>query len=286
MSWLKSSTAKILLLGNVWGAAFLLLNVAVSHAGAPFTTLGRLLVAVLVFMLLLFFLRKHWQSFSWGQVAVAIASTAAPFALFAYAATHLPPGYLSILNATAPFQSVLLGALFFNYKSSARMYVGVVFGFLGVFALSALGPVSMSPQTLLAFAAALLGACGYALGSYWILRWCSQNEPVGLALNLQILSALFIAPWAIYAWPNIHSLPPSAWLCIGALGAFCTAWAYLLYFNLLEQIGPVKTSAVGFVIPASAMFWSALLLSEPLGWGHAFGFFCIATALWLLSHKP
>ncbi len=72
------------------------------------------------------------------------------------------------------------------------------------------------------------------------------------------------------------------WLSLIGLGVVCTAFAYILYFRLLADIGPVKTLTVTFIIPPFGVFWGALLLGEPLSWAYVYGGALIALALWLV----
>lgn len=75
------------------------------------------------------------------------------------------------------------------------------------------------------------------------------------------------------------------WSSLLGLGLICTAFAYILYFRLLAEIGPVKASTVTFLIPVFGVLWGAWLLDEPLSWAHAYGGALIAAALWLVL-KP
>ena len=54
------------------------------------------------------------------------------------------------------------------------------------------------------------------------------------------------------------------WLALIALGVLCTGIAYALYFRLLARLGPAKTMAVTFLIPAFAILWGILFLDESI----------------------
>jgi drug/metabolite transporter (DMT)-like permease len=72
------------------------------------------------------------------------------------------------------------------------------------------------------------------------------------------------------------------WLSLAGLGLICTAFAYVLYFRLLTDIGPIKASTTTFLIPPFGVLWGALLLDEPLSWAYLYGGVLIAIALWLV----
>ncbi len=74
---------------------------------------------------------------------------------------------------------------------------------------------------------------------------------------------MLLLPLAIVFWPQT---PPSlvSWVSAVLLGVFCTGIAYILYFRLLSRIGPSKTLAVTYLIPAFGVLWGHLLLDEPI----------------------
>ena len=74
----------------------------------------------------------------------------------------------------------------------------------------------------------------------------------------------------------------TVWLSLLGLGLVCTAFAYILYFRLLADIGPVKTLTVTFLIPPFGVLWGVLLLDEPLSRAYVGGGALIALALWLI----
>jgi drug/metabolite transporter (DMT)-like permease len=53
-------------------------------------------------------------------------------------------------------------------------------------------------------------------------------------------------------------------LAMLALGLLCTSFAYLLYFHLITEVGPVRTSSVTFLIPIFGILWSAIFLDEEI----------------------
>ena len=56
------------------------------------------------------------------------------------------------------------------------------------------------------------------------------------------------------------------WVALAALGILCTGVAYLMYFGLIQEIGPTRALSVTFLIPVFGVLWGALFLHEPIGW--------------------
>ena len=49
-----------------------------------------------------------------------------------------------------------------------------------------------------------------------------------------------------------------------ASGVLCTAVAYVLFFRLIDRLGPAKAITVTFTIPVFAVFYGVTLLGETL----------------------
>ena len=59
------------------------------------------------------------------------------------------------------------------------------------------------------------------------------------------------------------------------LGVVCTAVAFLVFFALIREIGPVRATVITYVNPAVAVTLGVLLLHERLTGGIAAGFVLI-----------
>jgi drug/metabolite transporter (DMT)-like permease len=66
---------------------------------------------------------------------------------------------------------------------------------------------------------------------------------------------------AWWFWPD-QAVSAKAWLAVLALGVVCTGIAYILYFRLIERIGPAKALAVTFAVPVFAVLYGVVLLGE------------------------
>lgn len=215
-------------------------------------------------------------------------NSGAPFALYALAAQFLPTGYSAIFNATTPMMGVIIGALFFAEALTMSKMIGVVFGLGGVALLTRTGPVAFDVELLIGAVACLGATACYGFGGFLTRRWINARgglsselvafgSEAGAALCLLPLFALSLFTSPPVSWGN-----ETVWLSLIALGIGCTAFAYILYFRLLSDIGPVRTLTVTFIIPPFGILWGALFLGEPLDWAYAYGRALIGVALWLI----
>lgn len=277
----------ILVLSAIWGASFLLLRIAVPQAGVMLTTAARLGFAALFLGVVVWYVGhlRGWPMKA-RMAVLSLFNSVIPFGLFSFAALHLPAGYLSVLNASAPIQGLLLGVLFYKIPHHWKMWCGVVLGFTGVGFLALMGPVTMGLMQWLAVGAGLTAAFCYALTSYWTVNWFKEMPAGKLAFQNQFMSFLWLAPVLIATpVPEIKDVG-TVWLALLAAGMICTGLAYLLYFQILREVGPVPSSSVGFLIPCFAMLWSFIFLGESINTAHMIGLACIILAVkWIQPVK-
>lgn len=72
------------------------------------------------------------------------------------------------------------------------------------------------------------------------------------------------------------------WASVLAVGFICTALAYILYFRLIADIGPLRSLTVTFLIPPFAILWGYLALGETITEGFIIGSLIVCIAVWML----
>ncbi|WP_415845134.1 DMT family transporter [Stutzerimonas zhaodongensis] len=284
---------RLLSLAAIWGASFLFMRIIAPELGTFPTAFFRVLFAFVGLLAILLLMRSRWDFRGKLKLCLILGmiNSGAPFALYALAAQFLPTGYSAIFNATTPMMGVIIGALFFAESLTASKMIGVVFGLGGVALLTRTGPVAFDVELLIGAIACLGATACYGFGGFLTRRWINQQgglsselvafgSQAGAALCLLPLFALSLITAPPVSWGN-----GSVWLSLLALGIGCTAFAYILYFRLLSDIGPVRTLAVTFIIPPFGVLWGALFLGEPLDWAYVYGGALIGVALWLILRQ-
>ena len=92
-------------------------------------------------------------------------------------------------------------------------------------------------------------------------RYLSGLNSLMVATGSQIGAALGLALPTLLMWP-VQAPSLKAWGALLALGILCTAVAYVLFFRLIEQLGPARAITVTFTIPVFAVFYGVTLLGE------------------------
>jgi drug/metabolite transporter (DMT)-like permease len=70
-----------------------------------------------------------------------------------------------------------------------------------------------------------------------------------------------------------------------ALALASTSLAYLIFFRLIRDLGPIRATSVTFLIPAFGVLWGVIFLGEPLTVGMLMGFGLVLSASILVLKK-
>ena len=284
---------RLLALAAIWGASFLFLRIIAPVLGTFPTAFFRVLLATAGLLVILLLLRTRWDFR--GKLGLCLVlgviNSGLPFALYSVAAQLVPAGYSAIFNATTPMMGVLIGALFFTEELTLAKIIGVFSGLGGVALLMRIGPVPFDTELLLGALACLGATACYGFGGFLTRRWINQGEGLNsevVAFGSQLGAALCLLPLfglSLLNAPQVDWGDSTVWLSLLGLGLVCTAFAYILYFRLLADIGPVKTLTVTFLIPPFGVLWGVIFLDEPLSWAYVQGGALIALALWLILRQ-
>nr|WP_218841681.1 DMT family transporter [Xanthomonas cannabis] len=251
-------------LGIVWGCSFLFMRVAAPRFGTVALVEIRLALGALVLLPFLWLARERFPLRRWPMLAaIGVLNSALPFLLFAWGAQHAPAAVGAICNAMTVLFTALIAFLFFGEKIGTRRALALLVGFIGVLVLATgkSAGLSVGPAALAGATASLLYGIGYNL----VKRHMGDLPPAASAASTLGCSALLLAPLAWWQWPTTP-VPAVAWACATALGVVCTGLAFLMYYRLIQRIGPARASTVTYLVPVFGALLAWSLLGEPLTW--------------------
>jgi len=257
--------ARLLLLAAIWGSSFLFMRIAAPALGAVITAQGRILIAgaVLTIAYTLLGTRMEWRRYWKGYLLLGAFNATIPFTLFSFAALHIPASLSAILNATAPLFSAVFGVVLGAERLNARRGFGLALGFVGVIVISGLELVEARGSALLAIGACLLSGACYGFAAVRTARWSGGAPPQALASGCLLAAGLLLMP-ALAGTTLPASVPADALASLAALALLCTAFAYVLYFQLVGRIGATRALTVTYLIPMFGVLWGTLFLGEAL----------------------
>jgi len=286
-----TDSLRLLLLAAIWGASFLFMRIAVPALGAVNTAFLRVLCGafgLLVVMGVMRIPRRFDGKLGWAML-LGVINSGLPFLMYCLAARELPAGYSAILNATAPLMGVIIGAAFFSEKLTLSKVLGMVVGFTGIILISTTGEVVLSHALVLGIIACLVATTCYGFAGFLAKRWIGARgglDATKVAFGSQLGASLFLLPFFAISAPQTPAANwqiPEVWGCILAVGFICTALAYILYFRLLADIGPLRTLTVTFLIPPFGIFWGWLVLGEQINQGFVGASVLIVFSIWLVN---
>jgi drug/metabolite transporter (DMT)-like permease len=255
----------------IWGIPYLMIRVAVREL-APVTLVflrtgiaGALLVPLAAVRGELRPLLSRWRPL----LAYTAVEVAIPWVLLARAETRLTSSLTGLLVAAVPLVGALIVTLGGGQERlGVRRWIGLLVGLAGVAAIVGL---NLGDVSFVALVEVALVAVGYAVGPLILARQLRGLPPLGVVAASLALSAVVYAPLAATHWP---SAMPSAHVleAVVGLAVVCSAAAFLIFFALIDEVGPLRATVITYVNPAVAAVLGVVLLGENLTAGMLLGF--------------
>lgn len=280
--WILFATMAVL-----WGMPYLFIKEAVASYSPAAVVAGRVLIGGLVllpFAVRAGALRGALRLWPWVLLFGAI-EMAGPFFLLSHAETQLPSGLTGLLVATVPLFGTLIALLRGDRSTLAPWRLGgLAMGFAGVaIVVSGPGLLVHEPAGIVAIGEVLLTALLYAIAPFVIAAKLSDVPSLGtITLSLFAVGLAYL-PAALL---TSHEVPTvRATVSLVLLGVICTALAFVAFFALIREVGPVRAPLFTYVNPVVAVTLGAVLLAEPITPGLLIGFPIVLLGCWLAA-KP
>ncbi len=263
---------RLLMLAAIWGASYLFMRIAVPHVGAEWMVEGRTLAGGVVMAAFLAATRTspaiatHWR----GYLVLGVVAVALPFWLIGTAVKTIDASTAAILNATSPIFSAIAAAIWIRERLTVEKVAGIGLSIAGIAILVGWTPKPMTGAELFACSLSLAACACYGFSSVYTKIRLSKAPPAALSTASCVVAAATMAP--LTPWTGLTTpVPASAWLAIAALGIVCTGFAFILYYRLIADLGPVRATTVTLLIPVFGIVWGVLFLDEPLTSGRVAG---------------
>ena len=268
----------------IWGIPYLFIRVAVGELTPATLVFVRTGVAALILMP--FVLRRgglreighRWVPLI-GFAAIEIAG---PWFFLSSAEQHITSALAGLLVSAVPLVGVAVATALGNRE---HLELGSMTGFvIGLAGVALIVGFDLRASDGVALVQMALVVIGYAVAPAILARYLTGVPSVtviGVALGL---CALGYAPAALLQWP--HSLPSLGVIgSVAVLAVVCTAIAFLLFFRLIAEIGPVRATVITYVNPAVAAILGVAVLRENLTLGMLFGFVLVLAGSVLATRR-
>ena len=256
----------------IWGLPYLMIRVAVRELAPVTLVFGRTMIGALLLVPVAFVRRTEIRALArrWRPLlAYTAIEVAIPWVLLARAETKLSSSLTGLLIAAVPLVGAVVVTLTGErQRQGSRRWIGLLIGIVGVAAIVGL---DLGAVDGLAVGQIALVAVCYAVGPIILSRKLSELPALDVVAASLVLAALVYAPLAVWRWPS--SLPAGrVLLSVVGLAVICTAIAFLLFFALIAEVGPVRATVITYVNPAVAAVLGVSVLGEHVTWGMGIGF--------------
>jgi drug/metabolite transporter (DMT)-like permease len=259
------------LVGVIWGVPFLLIKIADSGVSVPVLVFARVFAGSVILLPTAVRrgrLRALWPHWRW-LTAFAAVEVIVPWLLLSAAERRLSSSLSGLLIAAVPVIGMGVAKLAGGTERlTMTRWLGLIVGICGVGLLMAPGASGGDTMSILE----VLGtALCYATGPVIADKKLANIDGLGATAACLGFAAVIYAPAAALTWPQ--AMPSVQVLgALASLAVVCTALAFMLYFKLIAEVGPVRATVITYINPAVAVALGVAVLAEPLTLGMAVSF--------------
>ena len=248
--WIGLPSSVIALVRGAVGAAFLLLLARFRHAPIDRAALRRR------WQLLL--LSAAMMSFNWITLFEAYRYTTVATATLCY--------YM------APIFVTLISPVLLKERLTARKLLCVFLALAGMVFVSGVPQSGLpGPSEAKGILLALCSAALYA-GVILINKYLAGVPAYDRTLLQLACAAAVMIPYILLTEDlSAMSVTPLGAVLLLIVAVFHTGWCYALYFGSMTVLSAQTVALFSYIDPIVAIFLSALLLREPLGWSGILG---------------
>lgn len=269
----------------LWGIPYLFIKEAVDSFSPAAIVAGRTLLGALVLLPIALHrkaLRPALKAWPW-VLAFGVIEMAGPFLLLGHAEMTLPSGLTGLLVATVPLFAAIIGFITGDRAVLKPLRVlGLLIGFAGVAVIVAGPGLDLhGVGGLIAVGEVLLVAFLYAIPPFIIATKLRDVPSLGsITLALGVIGIGYL-PFAFLTQHEVPTVRSTVSLIL--LGILCTAVAFIAFFALIREVGPVRAPLFTYVNPVVAVLLGVVLLGEQLTIGLLIGFPLVIFGCWLAA---
>ena len=275
--------ALLVLLATLWGGSYTFIKLGVATI-APITLIAaRTGIAGLLLLVIMRArgLRLPRDLDTWRRFLLqAVLNSVIPWTLIAWGERSVDAGLATILNSAAPIFTFLFTALATRHEAaSPRKLFGVIAGMAGICLIVGVDVFHGFGRGLLAELAILAATICYA-GAAIFSRGFKGLDPMAPAAGSLLAGAAFLIP-ASLAIEQPWTLAPSASSLSALLGlaVFSTAFAFVIYFRLIQTLGSVGTTAQAYLRVPIGVALGVSFLGEQLSSTAWVGLACVVAGV-------
>ena len=288
---MKKTSLVWLLLGFIWGSTWLFIKLGLEDL-PPFLFAGLRFVTASVFLWVILGMRRvrlPRASRDWAvMVGTGVLTFGLDYGLVYWGENHIPAGLTSILFSTMPLFVLLLAHVFLAGERMTRWSLGgILVGLGGVTLIFSKQLQFSDPLVFWGSVAVLGGALAAAISSVLVRRFAQHLDSMVLT-TIQMTAGcipLIALGLGLEGLPSEFYWTAMAWTSLLYMAVVGSAFAFVLLYWLLKQVGPVRT---GLIIPFTtvvAVLLGVIVLGEVFTWRTGVGGALVLVGLLVATRK-
>ena len=273
----------LLVLATLWGASYTFIRIGVATIPPITLIAGRTAIAGLLLLVIMRArgVRMPRDAATWRRFMFqAGMNSVVPWTMVAWGERTLEAGLATILNSTAPIFTFFLTLLVTRHETlTLRKLIGVIAGMAGICLIVGVEALSGFGEQLTAQIVTLMAAICYA-GAAIFGRGFKDLDPMAPAAGSLICGAAILIPLSL-AVEQPWTLTPStnSLLALLGLAVFSTAFAFVIYFRLIQTLGSIGTTAQAYLRVPIGVGLGVVFLGEHLGPTAWIGLACVVVGV-------
>jgi drug/metabolite transporter (DMT)-like permease len=281
-----------LCLALFWGSAFTAIKAGLSYIPPVLFAALRYDVAGFIMLGYAGYVADDWLPRTrgqWALVAVGASLLIAAYHTFLFLGEQgTTSGAAAVIVSLSPVLTVGYTRLFFpDERISTLGIVGLVLGLSGVVVLAQPNPANVLAGNTLSEALVFSATASFSLGSV-LTRRIDATLPIETMEAWSMVGGaalMHVASLAIGESPAAAEWTPTAVAALAYLSLVASAGGFLIYFDLLDRLGPIEINLVSYAAPVVAAVTGVLLLSENVTAATVAGFLLIFAGFTLLKRR-
>ena len=221
---------------------------------------------------------EHWKDYT----LLGTFNIALPFLLIAISALNITASMLSILNSTTPIFVAIVGYIWINDRLSMVKISGIILGLFGVIIVVGWNPIALNSAVVLAAILSITAAINYGVSLIYIKKYCNHISTEKIVTGQLLGASIVLLPVTLLYNPGLL-FNVEIYLYMLVLAIFCTALPMIMFFYLVQVIGPAVASSTLYLVPVFGTIYGIFLLGEGLRFWQVIGFILILVGIYLIT---
>ncbi len=184
------------------------------------------------------------------------------FIAFYKATQGIPSGIAALVLSSSSLFAAVASRFLLDLRISRRAAIGIIFGLLGLGIVAApqIFALHLNPQTLKGFIWAAIAAIATGAGTAIAARNQRRGVPIPVLMGWGALCGCgFGFAWAVVVGTSLTIPVTTGYLAqLAYLAIVASCVTFLMYFTLIEKVGPARAAYALTVVPIVAITISVI----------------------------